>query len=133
MEHGDTVDTSGLSRALAAFHNRNVGVTDILAVAGSGLCLAATTRRQQDEVDRLAANLFMLDALTAAAATYLGGHTVLNTAVRNPDGYLVTMKANERLLLAVLADPSCDIGQVVHELCQLCDYLAPVSPSDAGR
>src|SRR5205814_5670450 len=64
MEHGDTVDTSGLSRALAAFHNRNVGVTDILAVAGSGLCLAATTRRQQDEVDRLAANLFMLDALT---------------------------------------------------------------------
>jgi predicted regulator of Ras-like GTPase activity (Roadblock/LC7/MglB family) len=133
MDYGATVDGTGLSRALDAFHDGVRGVSDVLAVDGSGLCLAASTRRQQDEIDPLAANLSMLNALTTAAAGYLGGHTVLNTAVRSGNGYLVTMRANTQLLLAVLADSSCDIGQVVHELCRLCDYLATASPSDAQR
>jgi predicted regulator of Ras-like GTPase activity (Roadblock/LC7/MglB family) len=71
----------------------------------------------------------MLNALTTAAAQYLGGHAVLNTAVQSKGGYLVTMKVNEQIFLAVFADPSCDIEQVMHELCNLCDYLA-TSPPD---
>src|SRR2546421_12044650 len=133
MEHGATVDGTSLSRALDAFHDGVKGVTDVLAVDGSGLCFAASTRRQQDEIDPLAANLSMLNALTTAAARYLGGHTVLNTAVRSGNGYLVTMRANEELLLAVLADPSCDIGQAVYELCRLCDHLTATSASSVQR
>jgi predicted regulator of Ras-like GTPase activity (Roadblock/LC7/MglB family) len=133
MEHGVTVEGTGLSRALDAFRDGVTGVTDILAVAGSGLCVAASTPMPQDEIDRLAANLSMLNALTTAAAQYLGGHTVLNTAVRSGNGYMVTMKANEQLILAVLADPSCDIGQAVYELCRLCDHLTATSASSVQR
>ncbi len=133
MERGVTVDSTGLSRSLGAFYNGVKGVTDILAVAGSGLCLAAITQLQQDEVDRIAANLSMLNALTTAAAQYLGGHAVLNTAVQSKGGYLVTMKVNEQLFLAVFADPSCDIGQIVHELCRLCEYLATAFASQVER
>jgi uncharacterized protein len=131
MECGVTVDSTDLSRSLDAFYYGVRGVTDILAVSGSGLCLAASTQLIQDEIDRISANLSMLNALTTAAAQYLGGHAVLNTAVQSKGGYLVTMKVNEHLLLAAFADPSCDIGQVVHELCRLCDYLAMASPADA--
>jgi len=71
----------------------------------------------------------MLNALTTAAAQYLGGHGVLNTTVQSSGGYLVTMKVDEQLFVAAFADPSCDIGQVVHELCRLCDHVAARRPS----
>jgi predicted regulator of Ras-like GTPase activity (Roadblock/LC7/MglB family) len=122
-----TLDSTGLSRSLDAFYNGVKGVTDILAVAGSGLCIAASTQRPQDEIDRIAGNLSMLNALTAAAAQYLGGHAVLNTAVQSNSGYLVTMKVDEQFFLVVFADPSCNVGQIVLELCRLCDHLAMVS------
>jgi uncharacterized protein len=132
MERGVTVDSTRLSRSLDAFYNGVKGVTDILAVAGSGLCLAAGSQLPHDEIDRIATNLSMLNALTTAAAQYLGGHAVLNTAVQSKGRYLVTMKVDEQFFLAVFADPSCDIGQVVHELSRLCDYLAAASGSHAG-
>jgi predicted regulator of Ras-like GTPase activity (Roadblock/LC7/MglB family) len=131
MEPGATF--AGLSRSLDAFHSGVKGVTDILAVAGGGLCVAANSQLGRDEIDRIAANLSMLDALTTAAAQYLGGQAVLNTAVQSKGGYLVKMKVNEQLFLAAFADPSCDIGQVVQELCRLCDYLAAITASRVRR
>ncbi len=119
-----TVDRTGLSRSLDAFRNGVEGVTGILAVAASGVCLAASIQLTQDEIDRVAAGLSMLNALTTTAAKYLGGRAVLNTAVRGKGGYLIIMKVNEQLFLASLADPSCEIGRVVQELCRLCDHLA---------
>ena len=133
MEQGQTVDIAGLSRSLDAFYDGVKGVTDILAVADNGLCIAASTQLGRDEIDRIAANLSILNALTTTAAQYLGGQAVLNTAVQSKGGYLVTMKVDEQLFLAVFTDPSCDAGQVVHELCRLCDYLAATFASCAGR
>jgi len=121
---GVTGESTGLSRSLDAFLDGVKGVTDVFAVAGNGLCVAANSQLGRDEIDGIAANLSMLNALTTGAARYLGGQGVLNTAVQSKSGYLVTMKVDEQLLVAVLADRSCDIGQVVHELCRLCDHIA---------
>ena len=133
MERGVTVDGTGLGRSLDAFYHGVEGVTDILAVAGSGLCVAASSQLPQDEIDYIAANLSMLNALTTAAAQHLGGQAVLNATAQSKGGYLVTMKVDEQLFLAVFADPSSDIGQVVYELCRLCDYLAAASVSRDRR
>jgi predicted regulator of Ras-like GTPase activity (Roadblock/LC7/MglB family) len=115
---------SGVGRSLDAFANGVDGVTDVLSVAGDGRCVAACSRLGRDEIDRLAANLAMLNALTTGAAQYLGGRAVLNVAVQNGNGYLVAMKVDELHVVAVRADRSCDIEQVVYELCRLCDHLA---------
>jgi len=108
-------------------------VTDILAVATSGLCVAASSQLPRDEIDRIAANVSMLNALTTPAAQFLGGQAVLNTAIQSKAGYMVMMKVDEQLVLAVFADPSSDIEQVVHELCRLCDYLAAAFASRNTR
>jgi predicted regulator of Ras-like GTPase activity (Roadblock/LC7/MglB family) len=126
-------ETTALSRALDVFSKGVKGVTDVLAVATNGLCMAASSQLVQDEIDRVAANLSMLYALTAGAAQYLGGRTILNTAVQSKTGYLVTMNVDELLLVAVFADQSCDIGEVVHELCRLCDHIAATCPSTRNR
>jgi predicted regulator of Ras-like GTPase activity (Roadblock/LC7/MglB family) len=124
MEQGVTGDNSGLGRSLDAFSNGVEGVTDILSIADDGRCVAASSRLGRDEIDQLAANLSMLNALTTGAARYMGGRAVLNTAVQSKTGYLVSMKVDEHLIVAVRADRACDVGHVVHELCRLCDHIA---------
>jgi predicted regulator of Ras-like GTPase activity (Roadblock/LC7/MglB family) len=124
MERAVEDESAYLGRSLEAFLNEVNGVTDVVIVAGNGLCVAAISERLPDDIDRMAANLSMLRALTTGAAEYLGGHTVLNTAVQSKNGYLATMNADEHLLVAVLADRSCDIDQVVYGLSRLCDRIA---------
>jgi predicted regulator of Ras-like GTPase activity (Roadblock/LC7/MglB family) len=134
LEHGVTGETADLGRSLDAFSNEVKGVTDIVVISDNGLWIAARSQLQPDDIDRMAANISMLHALTTGAAQFLGGHTVLNTAVQSKNGYLAMMRADERLLVAVLADRSSDIGQVVYELSRLCDHIAATRrPEDSAR
>ena len=122
-----TADRATLSAHLTAFRRSLAGVTDVLAIAGTGLCVAADSPRPPDEIDQLAARIHMVNAMASAAAQLFEGAEVLNTAIQGVGGYLALMKVHDGLLLAALGTPSCDIGQVVHDLCLLCDHLAATS------
>jgi len=134
LEHVVTGEAADLGRSLDAFFDEVKGVTDIVVISDNGLCIAARSQLLPDDIDRMAANLSMLHALTTGAAEYLGGHTVLHTAVQSKNGYLAMMRADGRILVAVIADRSCDIGQVVYELSRLCDHIAATRrPDDSAR
>lgn len=45
---------------------------------------------------------------------------------------MIMIKVDEQLFLAVFANPTSDIEQVVHELCRLCDYAAALRRSRRG-
>jgi hypothetical protein len=69
----------------------------------------------------------------SAAAQFLDDVQALNTAVQAAGRYLSRMKVDDDLLIGVLADQSCDIGRVVHEMCRLGDSLATADhPCDCG-
>jgi predicted regulator of Ras-like GTPase activity (Roadblock/LC7/MglB family) len=50
MERRMTGESTALSRALNAFSNGVKGVTDVLAVATNGLCIAASSQLGRDEI-----------------------------------------------------------------------------------
>src|SRR5438045_41918 len=95
MERALGDESADLGRSLDAFLNEVKGVTDIVIVAGDGLCVAASSQLLPDDIDRMAAILSMLRALAKGAGQYLGGHTVLNIAVQSKSGYLATMNVDE--------------------------------------
>jgi len=53
MERGVAVNSTGLSHSLDAFYNGVTGVTDILAIASSGLCVAASSRSRRTKLTTL--------------------------------------------------------------------------------
>ena len=121
-------DDQKLHAALDAFRHAVAGVSDVIAVAGSGLLRAASSPQARDRLEHLAATVYQLNALVRASAQILGGSTVLHTTTQRHDGYQVLMTATDDLHLLVLADASCDIGTVVHDLCLLCDDLTTTTP-----
>jgi predicted regulator of Ras-like GTPase activity (Roadblock/LC7/MglB family) len=125
-------EAADLGHLLDAFLHEVKGVIDILVLGDNGLCFAAESALQPDDIDRMAANLSMLQALTTGAAQYLGSHNVLNTAVQSESGYLAMMRVDEQLLVAVIADRSCEIGHLVYELARLCDHIAAKRQPDGG-
>ena len=121
-------DDHKLHAALDAFRHAVSGARDVIAVDGTGLLRAASSPQPRDQLDHLAATIYQLNALLRAAAQILGRSTVLHTTTQSRDGYQVLMTATDDLHVLVLADASCDIGAVVHDLCLLCDDLAATPP-----
>lgn len=52
-----TGEAADLGRSLDAFSDEVKGVTDIVVISDNGLCIAARSELQPDDIDRMAANL----------------------------------------------------------------------------
>lgn len=61
-----------LGASRAAFRCCVAGVTDIVAESGSGLCLAAESRCPGDQIDHLAATIYIMTSIVSTAAHLFG-------------------------------------------------------------
>lgn len=90
-----------------------------LAVSGDGLVLAASSGLPTDRADQLAAITAGLASLTGGAARCLATGVVRQTVVDMDGGVLLLLDVVGLAVLAVLAEPGCDLGYVGYEATML--------------
>lgn len=105
------------------FTERVPGVAHAVVVSADGLLLTASARLPIDRADQLAAVASGLTSLTQGAARCFEAGLVRETVVEMERGVMLLMAISDGSSLAVLAAPSCDIGQVAYEMALLVERV----------
>jgi uncharacterized protein len=105
------------------FAERVPGVAHAAVVSADGLLLAASARLPRDRADQLAAVASDLAGLTQGAARCFEAGGVVQTVIEMERGLVLLMSISDGSCLAVLASPSCDIGQIGYEMTLLVDRV----------
>lgn len=105
------------------FAERVPGVAHAVVVSADGLLLTSSARLPADRADQLAAVASGLLSLTDGAARCFEAGSVRETVVEMERGVMVLMSISDGSCLAVLAAPSCDIGQVAYEMTMLVERV----------
>jgi hypothetical protein len=101
------------------FNERVPGVAHAVVVSSDGLLLVASCHLPADNAEALAAIVCSLASITTGAAGIFGEHTVLQTVVEMPGGFLLVRSVRDGSVLATLAKKSADIGLVGYEMTKL--------------
>jgi uncharacterized protein len=105
------------------FAERVPGVAHAVVVSADGLMLTASARLPPDRADQLAAVASGLVSLAQGAARCFDAGPVRETVVEMDRGVMLLMAISDGSCLAVLAAPSCDIGQVAYDVAVLVDRV----------
>ncbi|CAM3498781.1 roadblock/LC7 domain-containing protein [Kibdelosporangium persicum] len=105
------------------FAERVAGVAHAVVVSADGLLLTASARLPVDRADQLAAVASGLVSLTHGASRCFEAGPVKETVVEMERGILLLMSISDGSSLAVLAAPTCDIGQIAYEMTMLVDRV----------
>jgi uncharacterized protein len=105
------------------FVERVPGVAHAVVVSADGLLLTASARLPADRADQVAAVASGLVSLTQGTARCFEAGPVRETVVEMDRGVMLLMAISDGSCLAVLAAPSCDIGQVAYEMTLLVDRV----------
>ncbi|WP_028925397.1 roadblock/LC7 domain-containing protein [Pseudonocardia acaciae] len=108
------------------FAERVPGVAHAVVVSADGLLLTASARLPRDRADQLAAVASGLVSLTHGAARCFEAGGVVQTVVEMERGIVLLMSISDGSCLAVLASPTCDIGQIGYEMTLLVDKVGRV-------
>ena len=108
------------------FAERVTGVAHAVVVSADGLLLTASARLPVDRADQLAAVASGLSSLTQGAARCFEAGVVKETIVEMERGVMLLMAIGDGSCLAVLAAPTCDIGQVAYEMAMLVDRVGQI-------
>lgn len=108
------------------FAERVPGVAHAVVVSADGLLLTASRRLPGDRADQLAAVASGLVSLTQGAARCFEAGAVTETVVEMELGIMVLMSISDGSCLAVLAAPTCDIGQVAYEMTLLVERVGQI-------
>lgn len=108
------------------FAERVPGVAHAVVVSADGLMLTASARLPVDRADQLSAVASGLMSLTQGAARCFEAGSVRETVVEMERGVMLLMSVSDGSCLAVLAAPSCDIGQVAYEMTLLVERVGPM-------
>ncbi|MGW5054009.1 roadblock/LC7 domain-containing protein [Actinokineospora sp. NPDC004072] len=111
---------------VANFTDRVPGVAHAIVISVDGLLLTTSTRLPRERADQLAAIAAGVNSLTDGASRCFGGDRVLRTIVEMDGGILLLMSIRDGSCLAVLAAPSCDVGQVAYEMNVLVDQVGQI-------
>jgi uncharacterized protein len=126
-----------LDRMVTAFAERVPDVAHAAVVSRDGLPLASSSGLGRDRVDQLSAVTSGLTKLVQGAARIFSAGSVARAVVVMERGMLITMPISGNSVLAVLAAPECDMGQVVYEMTLLGEQAArrpgPGAARTAGR
>jgi predicted regulator of Ras-like GTPase activity (Roadblock/LC7/MglB family) len=112
---GDERDRD-LDWVLTVFCDRIPGTSSALVVTTDGLVLALSSRIERDTADQLAAITSGLTSLSAGAARCFEASPVNQLIVEMEGGYLFVTSISESSALAVMCEPSCDIGLIGYEM-----------------
>lgn len=109
-----------------SFVDKTTGARSAIVVTTDGLVLALSERITRDSADQLAAVTSGLASLTAGAARCFDAGPVTQVIVEMAGGFLFVTKVSETSLLAVMCEPSCDIGQIGYEMSLLVTRIGRV-------
>lgn len=105
------------------FVHRVAGVAHAVIVEPDGRMRAGSQRLPQDRAEQLGSVAARLMRLAGEAATSFKGGAVTQTVVEMELGYLFLMSISDGSLLAALASPRCDLGEVAYEMTTLVDVI----------
>ncbi|GLZ39494.1 roadblock/LC7 domain-containing protein [Actinokineospora sp. NBRC 105648] len=108
------------------FADRVSGVAHAVVVSADGLLLTSSARLPIDRADQLAAVASGLVSLTQGAARCFEAGAVKETVVEMERGIMLLMAISDGSCLAILAAPTCDIGQVAYEMTLLVDRVGQI-------
>lgn len=114
-----------LDRLVTSFTERVPAVAHAAVVSADGLPLAASAGLPRDQADQLAAVTSGLTKLVQGAARIFRGGPVAQAVVVMEQGTLIMMSLSGDSVLAVLAAPECDMGDVAYEMTLLGERAAP--------
>lgn len=108
---------------------RSAGVAHAVLVSIDGIKLASSDGLPEDRVDQLSALASGLISLTQGAARCFEAGEVTETLVHMKGGVLLLMNVRDSAILAALAAPDCDMGQVGYAMAllvsQVGEQIAP--------
>jgi uncharacterized protein len=114
-----------LSRLVTSFTERVPAVAHAAVVSADGLPLAASAGLPRDQADQLAAVTSGLTKLVQGAARIFSGGPVAQAVVVMEQGTLIMMSLSGNSVLAVLAAPESDLGNVAYEMSLLGERAGP--------
>jgi hypothetical protein len=114
-----TTEATGFGWLLDTFARTVPGVRYALVVSADGLLMAMSGGLDRTTGDQLAAIVSGISSLTRGAARHLGTGDVRQAVVEMDGAHLFAMAVGEGSVLAVLADPECDVGVVGFEMATL--------------
>ena len=114
-----------LNRLVTSFAERVPAVAHAAVVSADGLPLAASAGLPRDQADQLAAVTSGLTKLVQGAARIFSGGPVAQAVVVMEQGTLIMMSLSGNSVLAVLATPESDLGNIAYEMSLLGERAAP--------
>jgi hypothetical protein len=112
----ERTDGESLGWLVSSFVDRIPGANSAVVVSSDGLVLALSERIPRDSADQLAAVASGLASLTEGAARCFDAGQVNQVIVEMQHGYLFVTTVSDGSALAVLCDPTCDIGLIGYEM-----------------
>jgi predicted regulator of Ras-like GTPase activity (Roadblock/LC7/MglB family) len=112
-------DRYELGFLLDDFRRRVPNVSHVVAVSADGLLSAADAGLARDVADRLAAASSGLLSLLRTSGEAFGAGYLSHNLTEYADGFMLSMSAGPGGCLIVLAERSCDLGQVSFEMTAL--------------
>jgi predicted regulator of Ras-like GTPase activity (Roadblock/LC7/MglB family) len=119
----DDVTGQGLGWLVSNFVDRIPGASSAVVVSSDGLVLSLSEKIARDGADQMAAITSGLTGLTAGAARCFDAGQVMQVIVEMEGGYLFVTSVSDGSSLAVLCDPTCDIGLVGYEMSLVVDRI----------
>jgi predicted regulator of Ras-like GTPase activity (Roadblock/LC7/MglB family) len=113
--------------------DRVSGVSHALAVSGDGLRIATSRNLPIEHADQLSAFTSGLSSLTTGAAKIMNGGVVEQNVTEMAGGYLIVMAIDGRSILTVLAEKTCDLGQVSYEMAMLIERIGGTLTPDVRQ
>ena len=102
------------------------GVRDAIVVSADGLLRAMSAGMSREGEDRFAAASSGLIGLGLGAAAPFGGGRVNEVLIEMENGFMFVTGISDGSSLAVIAEPSCDVGLVGYEMARLVERCAAV-------
>jgi len=112
-------EAAGFGWLLDNFGQTVPGVRQTVVVSADGLLMTLSTGLDRTTADQLAAIVAGLSSLTRGAARLLQGGQVRQSVVELDGAFLILMTISDGSVLAVVADPGCDVGIVGYEMALL--------------
>ena len=129
-----TRELSNIDWLLNDFASRVPGVTHAVGVSADGLLVAATRSLPPDGADQLAAIASGLVSLLSGAARLLSAQPVASNLTEMNGAFMFSMAVSDGASLLVVADHTCDIGQVSYEMAELINKVGPaLTPAARSR
>lgn len=95
------------------------GTRHTLVVSADGLLMAMSERLDRTSGDQLAAIVAGMSSLTRGASRQLQAGGVRQAIIEMDELFLFLMSVSNGSVLAVVAEPSCDVGLIGYEMAML--------------